>query len=315
MSNKALTDQKKKEGFGAIIRRYWMFYLMILPSLVLCVMFQYINMPNHLIAFKKYNPYDGIFGSPWADQGGLANFIKFLTVPRLTVGIWNTFRVNFLNFVFGFPAPIILALLFNELRNKAFRYGVQAISYLPAQLSGVVVIGLIHNFYATDGMLNDFRVWLFGPETERILFLAIQGLLIPNLIIIPLWQSVGMSSIMYTAMLAGIDQQMYEAAVVEGAGKIKQITKITLPHLAPYVTMGFIFGVSGWFTGGFGYLYQLTNAFVSLDTTDMIMLKQGLQAGDYSFTAAVGLLMTMINFVMLFGTNAIVKKLGGYAFI
>lgn len=279
-------------------------YLIVLPVIIYLLIFAYKPMYGVIIAFQNYKPFLGIEKSPWV---GFDNFIRFFQDQYFIRLLRNTFSISALSIVFGFPAPIILALLLNEIRSNKFKRVVQTISYMPYFISIVVVCGLIKSFTLTDGVFNDIIV-AFGGERSNLL--SLKGNFYPIYILSAIWQSVGWDSIIYLAALTGIDQEQYEAAKVDGAGRLKQMFYITLPGLMPTITVLFILRMGGILNVGYEkilLLYQPLTYEVA-DVISTYVYRKGIVEANYSFSTAVGLFNSVVNISFLLITNRISKK-------
>lgn len=279
-------------------------YLMILPVVIYFIIFSYKPMYGIIIAFKDFKPHLGIMGSEWV---GLANFKRFFADPSATRIIWNTFRISVASLVWGFPAPIILALLINEIKNKTFKRIVQTFSYMPYFISLVVMCSLIRTFTQSDGLITDFLVH-FGLTRTNLL--ANKNLFTPIYVISGIWQSIGWDSIIYLAALSGIDQEQYEAAEMDGANRFKQTIHVTLPGIMPTIIILFILRMGSLLNVGFEkvlLLYSPTTYEVA-DVISTYVYRMGILNADFSYSTAIGLFNTLVNVVMLLITNKIAKK-------
>lgn len=257
-----------------------------------------------IIAFKDYTPALGVAKSPWV---GLANFVRFFKSVYFVRLIKNTILLSAYNLIFGFPAPIILALLLNEVRNKHFKNITQTITYLPHFISLIVVTGMLTDFSMTSGLFNDIIAFFGGerspllqnPKLYRTMYVA-SGI----------WQQVGWGSIIYLSALAGVDQQLYEAASIDGAGKWKQLLNVTLPGIAPTIIIMLIMRMGSLMNMGYEKTILLYNP-STYDTADIIssyIYRVGLLEQDWSYSTAVGLFNSVINFGLLIFTNKMSKK-------
>jgi putative aldouronate transport system permease protein len=292
-------------------QKYRLVYLMLLPAVVFVLVFSYFPMPGILVAFKNFDIFKGVFGSPWAAQSGFGHFIKLFSLPEIWTAISNTLIVSILSVLLNFPAPIILALLLNELRQGPFKKIVQSITYIPHFLSWISIIGLFIMMYSSYGPLNELWVLLKGPDTERILFLSLDWLFVPNILFLSIWQSVGWGSILYLASIAGIDQAQYESAEIDGAGRIAQTYHITIPSILPTVTIMLIFQLGAIFTSNFELIYGLQNPFIDFDVISTYVYKSGIQARNYSMATAVGLAQGVVAFLLTALANFGSKKISG----
>jgi len=299
MSGKTIDARK----LGGILSRDFTInrslYAMALPVLVYFIIFSYVPMYGVTIAFKRYNPSLGILGSPWTGFENFKNFFSSYYFWRL---IRNTLVINLQNLAFGFPAPIVLALLINELRGQAFKRTVQTISYIPHFVSTVVIAGIIIDFARTDGLINTWIVALGGtagnlltrPELFRTIFVG-SGI----------WQEVGFGSIIYLAAIMGINPELYESSRIDGAGRWGQLLHITLPSIAPTIIILLILRMGSMMNVGFEKIILLYNA-MTYETADVIssfVYRKGLLEADYSYSTAVGLFNSLINFTLLLLAN------------
>ncbi len=292
-------------------RKFWLVYLMLLPAIGFVVFFAYLPMPGILIAFKNYDFFKGLIDSPWAAEGGFGHFLRMFRLPEIWQAVLNTVLLGALTLLISFPAPILLALLLNELRQGLFKKVVQTITYIPHFLSWISIIGLFIVMYSSYGPLNELRILLLGPDTERVLFLAQQNLFVPNILFLTVWQSVGWGSILYLASIAGIDQSLYESAQMDGAGKLGQVFFITIPSILPTVTIMLIFQFGHLFSSNFELVYGLQNPFIDFEVISTLVYKSGIQARNYSMATAVGLLQGVVAFVLTAGANFVSRKISG----
>ncbi len=302
---------KNKNTRGTLtyrLRRDWIrnrsLYIMVIPVLLFYLLFHYKPMYGAIIAFKDYTPALGVAKSPWV---GFANFTRFFKSVYFVRLIKNTILLSVYNLIFGFPAPIILALLLNEVRNKHFKNITQTITYLPHFISLIVVTGMLTDFSMTSGLFNDIIAFFGGerspllqnPKLYRTMYVA-SGI----------WQQVGWGSIIYLSALAGVDQQLYEAASIDGAGKWKQLLNVTLPGIAPTIIIMLIMRMGSLMNMGYEKTILLYNP-STYDTADIIssyIYRVGLLEQDWSYSTAVGLFNSVINFGLLIFTNKMSKK-------
>ena len=280
-------------------------YILLFPALALTFIFAYLPMPGIMVAFQEYDIFLGLLKSPFV---GLRNIIDLLQTPELIESVWNTLKISVLSLVFCFPAPIILALLFNELKNGVFKRAIQTISYLPYFLSWISVIGIFTTFYSVYGPLNDLRLALFGPEVERILFLSKQELFIPNVLFLSLWKDTGWGTVIYLASISAIETQLYEAADIDGANKWQQTIHITLPGIMTTAVILLILSLSNLFGSNFELIFGLQNPFIDLEVISTIVYKYGIQNASYSMATAIGFMQGLIAFLLIFISNYVCKK-------
>lgn len=280
-------------------------YFMLVPVVAYYVIFLYVPMYGLQIAFKNFSPVKGIWGSEWV---GFKHFVTFYESYYFWRLVRNTLLLSFYELLFGFPAPIILALLLNELRNRMFKGFVQSVTYLPHFISMVVVAGMLVDFLAGDGLINRVTAllgaapqsFLIKPEWFRTVYVA-SGI----------WQGVGWGSIIYLAAIAGIDPTLYEACKVDGAGRFKQMLHVTIPGIMPTVVIMLILAMGRLMSGGsFEKIVLLYNS-TTYETADVIstfVYRRGLLQMDYGFSAAIGLLNNVVNFILLLSANAISRR-------
>lgn len=279
-------------------------YLMVLPVIAFFLIFMYIPMYGASIAFKDFSPAKGIMESSWA---GMKHFVRFFESVYFWRVLKNTVLLSVYSLVFGFPAPIILALLLNEVRVKWFKSTVQTITYLPHFISLVVIVGLLKTFTLSDGLINDIIVF-FGGEASSLLqkveyFRTIY-------IASDIWQQVGWNSIIYLAALAGVDEQLYEAAMIDGANRWKQTIHVTLPSIRPTIIILLILRMGRLLTIGFEKIILMYNPAI-YDVADVIstyVYRTGLMELNWSYSTAVGLFNSVLNFALLLMANRISKK-------
>lgn len=291
---------------GSFHKYRWQ-YLMILPAVVLLFLFNYIPMAGIQIAFKDFRIGSSIWSSPWV---GWENF-SFLTEPQFGVVVINTLYISVLKFIFGFPAPILLALMINEIRHSGFKRFVQSVSYLPHFFSWIVVAYILQSFLTMDGgLVNDLILKAGG---EPIFFLGSTAWFRPIIVSSGLWKEVGWNTILYLAAITAIDPQLYEAAKVEGAGKMAQIRHITLPGIAPTISIILILSIPSLITVGMDQIYPMMNPAnmgVS-DVLDTYVLRSGLQQGYFGMATAVGLISSVLGLILVLLTNQMSRKING----
>lgn len=288
------------------LRRNYSIYIMSIPVLLFYAIFCYKPMVGIIIAFKEYNPSEGIMGSPWV---GLSNFYDFFRSIYFYRIFRNTINISITSIIVGFPAPIILALLINELKSKTFARTVQTITYLPHFISLVVICGLINSFLSSGGLINNFFSLLSGGDKVENL-LNKKEMFIPIYVMSGIWQEVGWGSIIYLAALAGINQELYDAANIDGAGRWRQTINITLPCIMPTIIVLFILRLGSFLNVGFEKIILLYNP-LTYDVADVIpsfVYRAGLKDFRYSFSTAVGLFNSMINFFLVYISNYMCRK-------
>lgn len=300
MKKKSIAQRIKEE-----ISTNGILYLMFLPGFLYYFIFAYVPMYGVLMAFQNYEPLNGIWGSEWV---GLMHFKDFLTNYYFLKILKNTLVISINCIIFAFPAPIIMALLVNEIKNSVFKKTVQTITYIPHFISLIVICGLIHNFVAEDGLISNF-VSIFTGTKENLL--NNPACFVPIYVISDIWQGVGWGSIIYLAALLSIDTSLYEAATIDGAGKFKQVIHVTIPGIMPTIIIMFILRMGGILGVGYEKIILLYNPLI-YDTADVISTftyRKGLIDLSWSYSSAVGLFNSVISIIFVTVTNAISRKL------
>lgn len=292
-----------------LVKRFIPVYLLILPAVAFTLVFSYIPLSGLIVAFKDYDIFKGFAGSPWADNYGMANIISIFENKELMDSISNTIILSVLNLAISFPVPVILALMINELRLGKFKKTVQTISYMPHFLSWISVIGLTMVFFGEYGPVNDIFSLILGEDYTRVLYLSKQEYFLPMLLGLNLWKTVGWNSIIYISAMAAVDPQLYEAAMIDGAGKWKQMLHITLPGISVTIVLLFVMNIGGILNSNFELVYGLKNAFINFETIDTIIYKNGLQQRGYSVATALGLVRGLIGLGLTLIANAVSKKI------
>lgn len=309
-----LTQSRKKrnsKSFISNVIRYKFLYLLILPTVILFIIYNYFPMYGIVIAFQDYKPHLGIEGmfskATWVGLKHFRNFISSFYFKRLMI---NTIRISLLKILFGFPAPIILALFLNEVRCVKFKKVAQTISYLPHFLSWVILSGILTSLLSpTNGTINQIIKAMGG---EPIDFLTNNRTFIWVLVFSSVWQGVGWNSIIYLANISGIDPQLYESALIDGATRFQQMIYITLPSLYNLMSILLIMNMGGILNAGFEQVLMLYSPLVyeTGDIIDTFVYRAGIQELQYSYSSAVNLFKTVIGFSLLLITNFIAGKLG-----
>lgn len=305
------TDRTRQGSRFHKARTYWrnnyQYYLILLPPLLFYGIFKYIPMYGLLIAFQDYNFMAGVFHSPWI---GWDVFKEVFNDAGFWTAFYNTIRLNLLTLVMGFPIPILFALFLNEIGHKGFKRLVQSISYLPHFISWVIMYGMILAFLTPQtGLIN---VLLHKLSRADINFLYDKGWWLFVYVFTYIWKDMGWSAIIYLAALTSIDQQLYEAAAMDGAGRFKSMWHITLPGIKNTIIIMLLLNIGKMMTIGFDQPYNLGNLMVSDIATVLstYIYDMGLIRARFSFTAAVGLFQSVINFGLLLGANAFARLLG-----
>lgn len=293
------TDGRFKKLGNQIYRERALYFLFI-PVFLYYLIFAYIPLGGILLAFKRYSPALGIFGSDWI---GFDNFIKFFSSYNFGRILWNTIRISLCSIAFNFPAPIILAILLNEVRNTFFKKTVQTITYLPHFISLVVAIGLLTDFLARDGIFNNIRA---SMGLERIAFMMEENYFTPIYVISGIWQQVGWGSIIYLAAISGISQDLYEAAEIDGAGRFRKMWHITLSEIMPTITVLFIMQLGKVMSVGYEKIILMSNDLVLAKSEVISSYVYKLGFGtypDYGYSTAVNLFNMVVNLIILCAAN------------
>lgn len=297
----------RKAAIRGQVRRNIALYVIISPAILYFIIWHYLPMYGVQIAFKDFMPALGINGSPWV---GFEHFERFFNAYYFWNILRNTLGISIYGLLIGIPAPIILALMFNELRSKGFRTIAQTISYAPHFISVVVAVGILFFFISPNqGVIHSLMTWFGGTGRD---FLADPGSFWHLFVWSGLWQNIGWSSLLYTAAMSGIPPDQYEAAYMDGANKFQRMWHVTLPGILPTIVILSILSIGGIMNVGFEKVL-LMQSDLNLQTSEVIstyMYKSGILNAQYSFSAAVGLFNNIINFILLISFNAIAKRAG-----
>jgi len=300
----------KKVSFGTYMKRYWQLYALVALPVIYLLVFKYMPMKNIIIAFKEYKLNMSLWEMPWADNHGMKYFIKAFKNADFLRALRNTIVLNLLDLIVGFPAPIIFALILNELCFARFKKVVQTIAYMPHFLSWVIIASLaLKVFGPTEGLVNQIITALGG---EAIPFINESSHWVRTYIGIGVWQNFGWGSIIYLAAIAGINTELYEAAAVDGAGRFQKMWHITLPGIKPTIVVLLIMNLGGILGGGFDRPYAMQNKLV-MDVAEVIstfVYKVGIQNLKFSLTTAVGLFQSVVGLFFLLTANWLSRKLG-----
>lgn len=311
MQTASVGKQKKykppKQSLKKRLIRFWPLYVMLIPCVIYYALICYVPMAGSVLAFKDYSFKKGIWGSPWV---GLLYFKTFFTnydAPRL---ILNTLKIGMIKCILEFPFAIILALLLNELRNMKFKKVSQTITYLPHFLSSVIIVTMLQRILAPNtGVLNQAIVALGGDGSK--FFLMEADYFYKILFSMDLWRNIGWDSIIYLAAISGVDLALYEAAEMDGCGKLKKMWHITLPSIRGTIGLLFIMGIGGLLSSGVEQIWLLrTPGNMSLaDTLDVYVVRVGLQGGQFGYATAIGLIQGIVGLILVVVCNKICKKL------
>ena len=299
----------KKHSFVSILRRYWIFYAFFLPVFVYYLLFHYKPLMGVVIAFKDYKFAGGIWGSPWTSEHGFHHFIRFLTSGEFTRVFGNTVLLAVMRIVFGFPAPIILALMLNEVRSDKYKKTLQTISYLPHFVSYVVVYAVLYCFFSYDGFINGVRAAL---GLSRELFLGNPAYYRWFFTFSNVWKEIGWGAIIYLAALSRVNVELYEAADLDGASRMQKLIHITLAELRPLISMQLVLTMGGLFSVSLDQTMVFTNKMVSsiAEVMSYYVYRVGLlSANQFSYSTAVGLFNSLLGLAMVLLTNWGAKKI------
>ncbi len=300
----AVRHDSKKRVLSKIIYDRWL-YLMLLPGILYFLVFKYLPMWGVVISFQDFQPYSGIWGSPWV---GFKHFERFFTEPTFQVLMKNTIILAVMNIILFFPLPIIVALLLNELRHAAFKKGIQTIIYLPHFMSWVIVAGIVYIFFnIKDGAVN---MLLQESGLRQINFLASSDWFRPMILSEIIWKETGWSTIIYLAALSGVDPQMYEAARIDGANRWQQVWHVTIPGILNTIVILLILRLGDFLDTGFEQIFLMLNA-LNRDVGEVIdtfVYTSGITQGHFSYSTAIGLFKSVIGLALVMGANYAAKK-------
>lgn len=299
----------KRINRKAQIKRFlasWRLYVCVLPAVVYLFLFNYMPMYGIIIGFKNYNPALGIAQSAWV---GFEHFHTFITSVQFIQLVRNTFLISFYSLIFGFPIPIILALMLHEAKSLTFKKFVQNATYIPHFISTVVMVSMVIIFTSTEiGIINKFIGWFGGSPVD---FMGKTEYFRTIYIVSGIWQSMGWNSIIYFAALSGVDPQLYEAAEIDGASRLQRIRHINIPSIAPTIVMLFIMSCGSLLSVGYEKIFLMQNS-LNIEVSEVIstyVYKVGLIGAKFSYTTAIGLFNTLINFAMLLIVNFISRSI------
>jgi len=302
--NEILIPKWKRKALH-VFRRYGWNYLFILPGIVLLILFAYVPMYGILIAFKNYKISLGILGSPW---NALSNF-SFISDSFFWFTVKNTILLTFFRLLVSFPAPILLALMINEVQSARAKKFIQSASYLPYFVSWVVVAYLFNSMLALDtGVVNNVIQALGG---EQFYFMGTQSFFRPLIIFVSLWKGVGWSTIIYLAALSAVNPELHEAACIDGAGRLARIWYINIPGIMPTISILLILSMPSLLSAGYESILPFTNS-SNMDVSsvlDVYVVRLGLSQAQYGKATAIGLAVSLLSLMIVFGTNYIAKKM------
>lgn len=306
LSDGSTITLKRMSNLQYFKQHIWL-YALLLPGLLYFILFKYVPMGGLVIAFKDYSPFLGIWGSKWV---GFDQFAKFFSTPDFWRLLRNTLGISLLQLLLYFPAPIILSLFLNEVRHSGYKRTVQTLVYVPHFVSWVIVASLTYQlFNVTDGIVNQL-LNIAGIGSVDILSKSstFWGLIVGQ----DIWRETGYGTIIFLAALAGVDQEMYEAARVDGAGRWRLMWHITLPAIRGTIIMMLILRVGGLLNTGYEQIFLMRNDLniEMADVFDTYIYTRGIKQGQYSFSAAAGMFKSVVGMILVLGSNKIAKIFG-----
>ena len=307
LSNGQVIRPHHKSTWQYVVQHKWLYFL-ILPGIIYFIMFRYIPMGGLIIAFKEYSPFKGIWASPWV---GLEQFRKFFGTADFTRLLYNTLGISLLQLFLYFPAPIILSLFLNEVRHSGYKRVVQTLVYVPHFVSWVIVASLTYQlFNVTDGVMNVIYKAISGGQTFDILSQAstFWGLIVGQ----DIWRETGYGTIVFLAALSSVDQELYEAARVDGAGRWRLMWHITLPAIRGTIIMMLILRVGGILNTGYEQIFLMRNDLniARAEVFDTYIYTKGIRSGQYSFSTAAGMFTSLVGMIMVLLSDRVAKAFG-----
>jgi len=309
VKTKPVTTRKEKTKFALFFKQIDL-QLMVIPALIFILIFCYIPMYGILMAFQDYDLFKGLFASPWV---GFKHFTMFFEAPEFWNVMRNTIVISLLRLGIGFPAPIILALMLNEIKNLAFKRSIQTISYLPHFLSWVIVSGFVLSMLSTDNGSLNILLMSLGLIDEPVNFLSIPEYFWAILVGTGVWKEIGFASIVYLAAIAGVNPSLYEAAAIDGANRFKQIFLVTIPSIFPIIVIFMILAVGNILNAGFEDILLLANNPILRGVSEVIdtyVYRIGIVSNRFSYATAVGLFKAIISIGLLTIANTLARKTG-----
>lgn len=299
-----------KKSLWLRIAQCWELYLFLVPAVVLVFVFSYVPMYGIQIAFKNYKPVLGIWGSPWV---GLKHFTRMFALPKFKLIVGNTFKISLMSIVLGFPFPIILSLILNQLRSERYKRLIQTVTYMPHFISTVVIVGMLTVFLSTKNGIYKYFCDLLGKEPVNLM--GSKQMFTWLYVFSGIWQHTGWNTIIYLAALSSIDVGLYEAATIDGANRWQRMIHIDIPSIVPTMVILLILDSGSVLSVGFEKIFLMQNASNEAvsEVISTYTYKMGLQSMQYSFSTAVNLMNTVVNFVMLFVVNIIARKTSDYS--
>ncbi|MDQ0886544.1 putative aldouronate transport system permease protein [Paenibacillus sp. V4I9] len=288
-------------------KKYKVLYVMMLPAIAYYILFHYVPMYGAVLAFKDFQLMKGIWNSPWI---GMYHFMYAFSDPVFLQVLKNTIIISFYKLIFGFPVPVVFALLLNEVASAKFKKLAQTISYLPHFISWVVMAGIFVSILSIDGFVNSV-IKLFGMDP--VLFMGNEQYFRLILVLTEIYKSFGWGAIVYFAAISGINGELYEAAIIDGAGRFKRVIYITIPMLAPVMAILLILSMAGILDAGFDQIFNMysVNVYRVSDIIDTYVYRKGMVEMKYSYATAVGLFKSVVALIMIVTVNQVIKTMGG----
>jgi putative aldouronate transport system permease protein len=308
-------NRKKRlfnKEFRKQLKKYRTLYILLLPVIAFYVLFCYVPMYGIILAFKDYNVFDGIVGSDWAGNYGFEHFLAFLKDKQFWKVTRNTLIISLLKLIIGFPIPIILALLMNEMMSMKFKRGIQTIIYLPRFISWVIVGGMVFATLSPNGgLLNSVLMKYFNLD-EPIYFMIERNYARGIVVFSDIWKNAGWNTIIYMAALSTVNPELYEAADIDGAGRFSKMRHISLASIRPTIVMLFILALAGILNAGFDQIFVIYNSMIyeKIDIIDTYVYRQGIVNGNYSYATAVGLFKSIIGLALIIAADKYFKWRG-----
>lgn len=307
MAAKALKSQRapgRGESWGHNIKKYWPYYLMVLPGLIYFIIFKFVPMLGSVIAFEDYNIIGGIFGSEWV---GLKHFQELFTYEDFHRILGNTIILGFCKTILIFPIPVLLSLMLNEVKSLKLKKTIQTAIYIPYFLSWVIVGGLIFDLFGIGGLFNNVRNAL---GMESILVMQQESWFRPIFILSSIWKDAGWGTVVYMAAMSGIDPSLYESAAIDGASRFQRMRHITFPLLIPTIVTLFLLNIGNFLELGFDQVFNLQTpmTYNVSDIFDTYVYRVGIQQAQYSFTTAVGLFQSVVGLALVLIFNKLSQK-------
>ncbi len=308
MVMKTQQELTRKRTLAVDIRKDMYMYILLLPALIFVLIFNYLPLSGIMIAFKDYNVLKGFGDSPWV---GLKNFKNIFMMPNFLSAIKNTLVYSSVTLFGQFPFPILLAIFINEVRSTWFKKTVQTVSYLPHFLSWMSVIGFAYSIFSITGSYNEIMTKIFGDSYEAKNLLLDSKNFLGVIFYSGLWKNIGWSSIIYLAAICGVDQSLYEAASIDGCGRIGRIWHITLPSIRTTAVLILIMGVGNLVTVSFEQVYGFQNVYIQAETDVIgtLTYREGIQNGNYSMATALGFSQGIVSLILVIAANRISRKI------